>query len=72
MGGKSVAGIIMFILIELLGHTMNFAINALGAFVHSCRLQFVEFFGKFYEGGGREFEPFKKDTKFVNIVEEGK
>ncbi len=72
MGGKGFAGIVMFILIELFGHTLNFAINALGAFVHSCRLQFVEFFGKFYEGGGREFEPFKKDTTFVNIVEEGK
>lgn len=72
MGGKSAVGIAMFIVIGLLGHGLNFAINALGAFVHSCRLQYVEFFGKFYEGGGREFEPFCKDTKYINVIEEGK
>lgn len=72
MGGKSVVGVIMFILIFALGHALNFAINALGAFVHSCRLQYVEFFGKFYEGGGRAFDPFNKNTKYINIIEEGK
>lgn len=72
MGGKSVVGVVMFVLIFTLGHTLNFAINALGAFVHSCRLQFVEFFGKFYEGGGREFEPFEKNTKYIKVVEEEK
>lgn len=72
MAGKGVVGVIVFIVIALLGHTMNFAINALGAFVHSCRLQYVEFFGRFYEGGGRAFEPFRKDTKYINIFEEGK
>ena len=41
------------------GHLFNLAINLLGAYVHTCRLQYVEFFGKFYEGGGREFSPFK-------------
>ena len=60
------------IVIILFGHALNLFIGALGAYVHTCRLHYVEFFGKFYEGGGREFEPFKKDTKFVNIVEEGK
>lgn len=72
MGGKTFGGIVLFIVVELIGHVFNFAINALGAFVHSCRLQFVEFFGKFYDGGGREFEPFQKETKYINIVEEGK
>ena len=72
MGGKSVVGVLMFVLIFVVGHTLNFAINALGAFVHSCRLQFVEFFGKFYEGGGREFEPFERQTKYVKIIEEEK
>lgn len=72
MGGKSVVGIVMFVLIFLVGHALNFAINALGAFVHSCRLQYVEFFGKFYEGGGREFEPFSRSTKYINIIEGGK
>ncbi len=72
MGGKTVVGVVMFILIFLVGHALNFAINALGAFVHSCRLQYVEFFGKFYEGGGREFEPFNRNTKYINIIEGGK
>ncbi|MGI6668969.1 MAG: hypothetical protein ACOX4M_06015 [Acetivibrionales bacterium] len=46
---------------------MDFAINALGAYVHSCRLQFLEFFGKFYEGGGDAFEPFRAETEYVLI-----
>ena len=49
----------------------NLAINALGAFVHSCRLQYVEFFGKFYTGGGRPFAPFERKTKYIKILKEG-
>lgn len=49
------------------GHIFNLLINALGAFIHSGRLQFVEFFGKFMEGGGDEFQPFSKKSKFVFI-----
>jgi len=48
------------------GHTFNVVINLLGAFVHPARLQFVEFFGKFYEGGGRPFAPFNLRTQ--NLV----
>ena len=51
-------------------HALNLAINLLGAYVHTNRLQFVEFFGKFYEGGGKPFEPFCADTKYVDIKEE--
>jgi len=47
------------------GHTFNVVINLLGAFVHPARLQFVEFFSKFYEGGGRAFAPFKFASKSV-------
>ena len=69
MMGKSILGVIFFIVVFLIGHTFNMAINLLGAYVHTNRLQFVEFFGKFYEGGGREFKPFKADTKYVKVKE---
>ena len=61
---------IVFILVFLIGHTLNIAINALGAYVHTNRLQFVEFFGKFYEGGGKPFSPFKEANKYIEIKEE--
>ncbi len=70
MMGGGIGGAIVFILIFLVGHTLNMAINLLGAYVHTNRLQFVEFFGKFYEGGGRQFQPFAVHTKYYNIKEE--
>lgn len=70
MGGKSIFGVIVFILVFLVGHTFNIGINLLGAYVHTCRLQYVEFFGKFYDGGGRAFNPFNLKTKYVDIKEE--
>lgn len=60
-------GPIGIILIGLVGHSINLFISALGAYVHTSRLQFVEFFGKFYEGGGISFSPFKFKTKYTNI-----
>ncbi len=70
MLGASVPGMIVFILVFLIGHSMNIAINALGAYVHTNRLQYVEFFGKFYEGGGRKINPFGGKTKYYQVVEE--
>ena len=58
MIGDGPVGIIVFIIVFIVGHTLNLAINLLGAYVHTNRLQYVEFFGKFYEGGGRAFNPF--------------
>jgi V/A-type H+-transporting ATPase subunit I len=52
------------------GHAFNLAVNALGGFVHSARLQYVEFYPKFFEGGGKPFTPFKKELKFTRLVEE--
>jgi len=59
--------IIVSAVILLIGHVINFAINALGAYVHSSRLQYLEFFGKFYTGGGQPFRPLKPNTKYITL-----
>lgn len=61
-------GIVAAILVLLAGHYFNIIINVLGAFVHSSRLQYIEFFGKFYEAGGRAFLPLALRTKFTDIT----
>ena len=61
MGG--VVGYIFGIVILTAGHVFNIAINALGAFVHTARLQYIEFFNKFYEGDGHAFMPLGIRTK---------
>lgn len=70
MAGGNIIGAILFIVIFAAGHLLNLGINALGAYVHSARLQYVEFFGKYYEGGGKKFDPLKIKTKYVNVTEE--
>ena len=59
------------VLVTLLavGHIFSFLMNLLGAFVHPLRLQFVEFFSKFFKSGGSSFRPFKVQTKYINISE---
>lgn len=58
-----IAGVVIF----AGGHLFNLAINVLGAYVHASRLQYIEFYGKFYEGGGREFTPLRRVSKYVNL-----
>ena len=60
-------GIIFAIIILIVGHIFNLGINALGSFIHSGRLQFVEFFGKFLEGGGAPFRPLSRESKFIQL-----
>ncbi|MCY6484659.1 V-type ATP synthase subunit I [Clostridium aestuarii] len=62
---RIIAGVIIF----TIGHLFNLGINALGAYVHTSRLQYLEFFNKFYEGGGKPFTPFEATNKFVNVME---
>ncbi|EDS77465.1 V-type sodium ATP synthase subunit I [Clostridium botulinum C str. Eklund] len=54
-------------IIFIVGHLFNLGVNALGAYVHSSRLQYLEFFNKFYEGGGKKFTPFKSVSKFMSV-----
>lgn len=61
---------ILFVLIFIVGHTINIAINLIGTYVHTNRLQYVEFFSKFYEGEGKVFTPFRLNTKHFIIKED--
>ncbi len=63
---KAVVLVIAFIV----GHTVNIAINLIGTYVHTNRLQYVEFFSKFYEGGGKAFSPLTANTKYFKLMEE--
>lgn len=63
-------GVILYVVILIFGHTLNFLINLLGAYVHTNRLQYVEFFGKFYDAGGVPFKPFTTNNKYIEIKEE--
>ncbi len=65
--GRSIIGAVLFVVIFLFGHVLNLAINALGSYVHTSRLQYVEFFGKFFEGGGQAFRPLRPATKYVYV-----
>ena len=70
MFGKSWFGIILLIIVFIIGHAINIGLNALGSYVHTMRLQYVEMFGKFYEGGGKQFKPFKLNSKYIKIQED--
>lgn len=65
MGGPSFIGFIIMVLVFIVGHLMNLAINVLGTFVHASRLQYIEFFGKFYEDGGKPFTPAVPSDKYT-------
>jgi len=64
-----VVGGIFMVLILVIGHVFNVGVNVLGAFIHSARLQFVEFFGKFITGSGKQFMPFHQEERAIIIKE---
>ncbi|MBE6633614.1 MAG: hypothetical protein E7620_04630 [Ruminococcaceae bacterium] len=61
-------GTVVVILVMILGHGINLVLNVLGAFVHTSRLQYMEFFGKFYEDGGKPFEPAAPTEQYSEAV----
>lgn len=65
-----IVGIVIAVFVIIFGHLLNLALSGLGAFIHSGRLQFVEFFGKFMEGGGRVWQPLNNNFKYVHLLEE--
>ena len=70
MPENKVIKLILLVIVFVVGHVANLAINLLGAYVHTDRLQFVELFSKFYTGGGREFAPLAVNTKYIKFKEE--
>ena len=66
--GAIPGNIVIFLIISFAGNTLNFALNLLGCYVHDLRLQCLEYFGKFYQDGGRPFRPLDLNTKYYDIV----
>lgn len=69
--GLFASGIIGYVFggaVILIGHTFNLAMGVLGAYIHDSRLQYIEFFGKFYTGEGNKFKPMGSDLKYVYVV----
>jgi len=65
--GIPIVGIVAAIIVLIGGHLFNIAVNCLGGFVHSGRLQYLEFFSKFFQGGGRAFTPFQVEKKYSMV-----
>ena len=67
LSAMTVVGWILLPFILFFGHLLNIALNLLGCFVHDGRLQYIEFFGRFYEDGGRPFQPLTPVSSYTNI-----
>lgn len=65
----NVIGLAIMVVILIGGHIFNTLISTLSAYVHTSRLQYLEFFSKFFEGGGKSFQPFKIKNSYIDIVE---
>lgn len=68
--GIPYVGIILAVLVFVLGHIFSIMVNLLGAFIHALRLQYVEFFGKFYDANGRDFSPLRNNTQYSRLTDE--
>lgn len=68
--GAVTGNVFTFVLISMIGNALNFALNILGCYVHDMRLQCLEYFGRFYEDGGKAFRPLSMKTEFVDIQSE--
>lgn len=66
--GVMTGNVFTFFLIAMIGNALNFALNILGCYVHDMRLQCLEFFGRFYEDGGKPFQPMDITTKYVDVT----
>lgn len=65
--GSGILGILFGVIIIIFGQLLNIFLSLLGAYVHTSRLMYVEFFGKFYDGGGKRFDSFRSKPEFINL-----
>lgn len=66
--GAITGNIFLFLLISIVGNALNMGLNLLGCYVHDLRLQCLEYFGRFYEDGGKPFRPLSMETEYVDVV----
>jgi V/A-type H+-transporting ATPase subunit I len=66
--GSLNGSIVAFVIIFAIGHVFNMGINIIGTYVHAARLQYLEFFGKFYLDGGKPFRPLAIKTRYYEII----
>ncbi len=69
MFGSGILKVIVYVIVFIIINAINIGINTLGAYVHTNRLQYVEFFGRFYDGGSRPFQPYSIKTKYYKFKE---
>ncbi len=72
LAAGSIIGYVILVVILVIGHFFNMIISTLSSYVHTSRLQYLEFFNKFFEGGGRSFKPFRIKNNYIDIVETDK
>ena len=70
MLGATTGNVVGFVVIALIGNALNLALNLLGCYVHDMRLQFLEFFGRFYKEGGKGYRPLSVETQYVEVMKE--
>lgn len=68
MLGTIPGNVVVFVIIAMVGNTLNFGLNLLSCYVHDLRLQCLEYFNKFYQDGGKPFRPLDMNTKYYNVV----
>ena len=62
--------IVLAVVLLIVGHGFNLVMNLLGAYIHDARLQYVEFYGRFYEGEGELFKPLGSQHKYIYLIPE--
>ena len=68
--GATFGNVILFVIISMIGNMLNLALNLLGCYVHDMRLQFLEFFNRFYQAGGKAYQPLTPQTKYMQVIKE--